>query len=166
MKFRSVLFLLLALGMAACGRQEITILPEGAKPDHFDYASGSLQYSVLLNDVGIQVDNVQIRSAEADGIAGYAYVVLSTSLVNESDMPIVPGNFVLVDELANRYASWQTNVPFAAELERLPLALEKGQTARGHQVFIVPSAALSANLRLRWESQSHESRIEIYLGPL
>lgn len=166
MKFQPVLLLLLAVGLIACRGETPDIVQEGAKPDHFDYASGGLQFSVLLNDVGIQVDDVQVRPADADGVAGYVYVVLSVSLVNESQNPIVPGNFVLVDELANRYTSWQTNVPFAGELQALPLALDTGQTARGHQVFIVPTSALSANLRLRWESNLHESRIEIYLGQL
>ena len=165
MKYRYIIVVLLAgLLLTGCGL--------GAKPAEeenqgYDYASGQLNFSVLLNGVGVEVSRVDLRPKNDDAaINGYAYVILTTSIVNESENPVVPGNFVLVDQSGNRYISKQTNVPFADLLLELPLAVDTGDSVSGHQVFEVPNSALGANLRMHWESVLHESQIEIFLGPL
>ncbi|MCA9922907.1 MAG: hypothetical protein KC421_11070 [Anaerolineales bacterium] len=163
MKFRNIVFfLIVSLLLSGCG-----LLPDNTAVDEtlmqgYDYASGVQNFSVLLNGVGLQVEAVDLRSSQR---AGYTYLILSINAVNESKDPVVPGGFILVDDALNEYVSQQT-APFAAELTDLPLAINQGDSVAGHAVFEVPNSALQANLRLRWESDLHESRIEIFLGAL
>ncbi len=165
MKYRHIIVVLLAgLLLTGCG---LGADPAEEENQGYDYASGQLNFSVLLNGVGIEVNRIDLRPKDDDAtINGYTYVILTTSIVNESENPVVPGNFVLVDQSGNQYVSKQTNVPFADLLQRLPLAVDTSDSVSGHQVFEVPNSALGANLRMRWESALHESQIEIFLGPL
>ncbi len=165
MKFRSLFaFLVVSLLLNGCGLVSRNADTGTDAAPNYDYASGGQDFSVLLKGVGMQVESVIPRPAER---AGYTYLVLTVSLVNESKNPVVPGSFVLVDDVSNQYASQQTNVPFGSELTGLPLAVNKGdEGVTGHIVFEVPNSALQANLRLRWESDAHQSRIEIFLGAL
>jgi hypothetical protein len=72
----------------------------------------------------------------------------------------------LVDNHNNIYVSWQEPLPYEAQLTPMPLSVDTGEGVTGNLVFIVPKAATQDNLRLRWESASHESRIDVFLGPL
>jgi len=165
MKFRILfIFLVISLLLSGCGLVSNNANTGTDATQNYDYASGGQDFSVLLNGVGMQVESVIPRPAER---TGYTYLVLTVSLVNESNNPVVPGNFILVDDVSNQYASQQTNVPFGSELTGLPLSVNKGDKGvTGHIVFEVPNSALQANLRLRWESDSHQSRIDIFLGAL
>jgi len=165
MKFRSLFaFFTLGLLLNGCGMLQNSAATGVDAARNYDHASGVQNFSVLLNGVGMQVESVIPRPAER---GGYTYLVLTVSLVNESSHPVVPGSFILVDDAANQYISQQTNVPFGSELTGLPLTVNKGdEGVTGNIVFEVPNSALQANLRLRWESAAHESRIEIFLGAL
>lgn len=165
MKFRSLFaFLIVSLLLSGCSLVRNNADTAEDTTRNYDYASGVQNFSVLLNGVGMQVESVIPRPAERDG---YTYLVLTVSVVNESNNPVVPGTFVLVDDVMNQYVSRQTNVPFGAELTGLPLSINKGEAGvTGHIVFEVPNSALQANLRLRWESEPHQSRIEIFMGAL
>lgn len=165
MKFRTFLILfMVGLLLSGCSLARNNADTGENVTQGYDYASGAQNFSVLLKGVGLQVEGVAPRPAERPG---YSYLVLTVSVVNESNHPVVPGGFILVDDVSNQYVSQQTNVPFGAELTGLPLAVNKGDSSvTGDIVFEVPNSALQANLRLRWESAPHESRIEIFLGAL
>lgn len=165
MKLWRVLLLATAVTLlAACGANNQAETP----PDTtgYDYASGGRGFSVVLKEVGMQANNIEIRPADELGTPGYAYVIVTMTISNQSTQAVLPASMVLVDQHLNEYVSWQTNVPFGAELQPLPLAIDQNQTEVGQQVFIVPNSALNSGLHLRWESVSHESRMEIFLGDL
>ncbi|KAA3658578.1 MAG: hypothetical protein DWQ04_24680 [Chloroflexi bacterium] len=164
MKFRSLFFILVvSLLLSGCGLLGNNADTGESITQDYDYASGGQNFSVLLNGVGMKIDSVIPRSGAR---VGYTYLVLTVELVNQSSNPIVPETFVLVDDASNKYAS-QKNLAFESELTRLPLFVNKGdEGVTGHIIFEVPNAALQADLRLRWESESHKSRIDIFLGAL
>ncbi|MCP5098627.1 MAG: hypothetical protein GY943_24010 [Chloroflexi bacterium] len=167
MKFRSLFIILfLSVALTGCGLfQSNTVTTEEEAAQSLDYAAGGLQFDVRLNGVTVRVDQIEQDSA-ADVRPGYTYIVLHESLYNESENPIIPGGFVLVDGEGNRYAVAEPPATMASRVIPLPLAINKGDSLTGHQVFLVPDPALSANLKLRWESETHESRIEVFLGDL
>ena len=74
--------------------------------------------------------------------------------------------FSMRDQYLNQYQSWQTNVSFASSLQAMPEFVGTNQSTTGQQVFIVPEAALKANMLVRWQSIPHESRIDISVGEL
>lgn len=165
MKYR-ILLLLVALLSSACALTNRNQTTQEEEAEAYDYASGTLTYSVFLNGVGLQVERVDTRPGEDHGIPGYTFVVLTMNVVNESELPVIPPGFALVDQYTNRYVSWQTNVPFGSELTNLPQAVNVDESINGNVVYIVPNAALPADLRLRWDSERHQSRIEVFLGPI
>ena len=160
MKFRS-LFAFLMIGLLLSGCSLIGNSPE--EESSKDYARGVQNFSVLLKGVGMQVNLVSLRPSEQPG---YTYVVLNVDLVNQSADPVIPESFLLVDDSLNQYVS-QKELPFESELNRLPLFINKGDDgATGDIVFEVPNGALNANLRMQWDSEPHQSTIEIFLGAL
>jgi hypothetical protein len=135
-----------------------------ALPEDYDYASGDRAIAVTLNNVVLQVENVQAIQGDVSLVPGYVYVVVTISVSNQSSEPVSAMDFQLVDEYLNLYTSWQNNAPFAAQLTAMPVEVGPGQSATGDQVFLAPVSALQANLKLRWESAAHQSRIDIRLG--
>ena len=150
--------------LAACNAEENNEAAQG--PDTFDYASGGQGFSVVLRDVGLQVRDVEVRPGDDLGTPEYAYVIVSMIVANQTEIDVLPAAMTLVDQHENQYVSWQTNVSFGQDLTALPLAVPPNQTVEGHQVFIVPYAALGTGLHLRWQSAAHQSRLEIYLDDL
>ncbi|HRQ37471.1 MAG TPA: DUF4352 domain-containing protein [Chloroflexota bacterium] len=167
---RSTLFIFFALlfWFVACQPQE-EVNPDKL-PANYDYAAGDASKSVTLKGVTIQVDETSTRPGnEPPDQAlkpGYVYVVVKMTITNQSQKSVLATEFRLIDEYLNLYESWQTSAPFSRELTALPAEIGPGQSATGEQVFIVPQAALSANLRLRWQSGVQESRIDLSLGQL
>ena len=153
--------------LTGCGLRNQSVEEELNPPTpDYDYAQGLIGYPILLQGVGMQVDNVQVISGEADGRAGFAYVVLTISTINETRNPIVPANVKLIDQFDNEYGSRQDgDMSFADQLVGMPLTINEQQSATGNQVFIVPISALGSGLKMRWESVVHQSRIDIDLGP-
>ena len=72
----------------------------------------------------------------------------------------------MLDEYLNEYYSWQTDVPFADSLQAMPEFINPNEATTGQQVFIVPSATLNANMKVRWQSIPHLSRIDVSVGPI
>jgi len=137
----------------------------GEIPETYNYASGSLGYPVLLNGVGIEVAQAGLLTVQ-DANPNYTHVLLTLTVTNESTTVVVPPGMTLVDNHNNIYVSWQAPLPYEDQLVRMPLNVETGKGATGNLVFIVPHAATQDNLRLRWESDSHQARIDVFLGPL
>ena len=163
-KLRSVLFLAVTLlTLAACA--DAPPGPE-ALPTDYNYAAGELNFSVALDGVVVQVTDVEVYASDGNIASGYVYVVPTVSVTNQNETPVSNRDFTLVDEYLNEYESWQTNVGFGAALQTMPEAIERGQNATANNVFIVPAAALQANLKLRWDSQITLSRIDVSLGDL
>ncbi len=167
---RSTLFIFLAILFLFVACQPEEEVDPDTLPANYDYAAGDASESVTLNGVTIQVDETSTRSgnepADQPLKPGYVYVVVKMTITNQSQKPVLATDFRLIDEYLNLYESWQTSAPFANELTPLPAEIAPGQSATGDQVFIVPQAALSASLRLRWQSSVHESRIDLSLGQL
>ena len=160
MKFRS-LFAFLMIGLLLSGCSLIGNNPE--EESSKDYARGVQNFSVLLKGVGMQVNLVSLRPSEQPG---YTYVILNMEVVNQSSDSVIPESFVLVDDSLNQYVS-QKDLTFESELSRLPLFVNNGdQGVIGDMVFEVPNGALNANLRMQWDSEPHQSTIEIFLGAL
>lgn len=164
MKLRSVLFLaVMLLTFAACAEEPPA--PE-ALPTDYNYAAGELNFSVALGGVVIQVTDVEVYASDGNIAQGYVYVVPTVNVTNQNDTPVSSQDFTLVDEYLNEYESWQTNVAFGAALDVMPAEIERGQNATANHVFIVPAAALQANLKVRWDSHFTLSRIDVSLGDL
>lgn len=167
---RSTLFIFFALlfWFVACQPDE-EVNPD-TLPANFDYAAGDASRSVTLKGVTIQVDEASTRPGNVPEddqlLTDYVYVVVKMTITNQSQQSVLATEFRLIDEYLNLYESWQTSAPFANELTPLPAEIGPGQSATGEQVFIVPDPALSASLRLRWQSGVHESRIDLSLGQL
>ena len=96
----------------------------------------------------------------------YVHVILRLTVTNESESVVVPPGMTLVDDHHNNYASWQEPLPYENEINRIPLGVDSGEKATGHLIYIVPAAATQDNLRLRWESELHQSLIDVFLGDL
>lgn len=165
MRRKSFLILFVALfAFVACQPSE-PINPD-ALPANYDYAAGAYPNPVTLNGVNVRVDQARVVPPDTSLASGYLYVVVTINVTNQSSQSVSATEFRLIDEYLNLYESWQTSVPFGQELTPMPEAIGPNQSASGDQVFIVPAPALQANLRLRWQSGVHESRIDLSLGPL
>ena len=165
MKLRSVLFLaMVLLTLTACAQEEVPA-PE-ALPTDYNYAAGELNFSVALGGVVIQVTDVQVYASDGNIAAGYVYVVPTVNVTNQNETAVSNRDFTLVDEYLNEYESWQTNVAFGSALQTMPDSIGQGQAATANHVYIVPAAALQANLKLRWDSHITLSRIDVALGNL
>jgi hypothetical protein len=159
-----MLFLAMALlVLTACTKAAPAL---EALPTDYNYAAGELNFSVALSGVVIQVTDVQVYASDGNIAAGYVYVVPTVNVTNQNETAVSSRDFSLVDEYLNEYESWQTNVAFGAALKTMPENIEQGQAASSNHVFIVPAAALQANLKLRWDSPITLSRIDVALGNL
>ncbi len=164
MKLRSVLiFAGLAMMLAACAQPEPA--PQ-ALPTDYNYAAGELNFSVALSGVVVQVTDVEVYASDGNIASGFVYVVPTVSVTNQNETAVSSRDFSLVDEYLNEYESWQTNVAFGAALQTMPELTAQGQSVSANHVFIVPAAALQANLKLRWDSPVTLSRIDVSLGNL
>jgi len=161
-RFIIILFSL-SLVMTACQRAA-----SGTGDDNLqtNYAAGSLSYPVLLNGVGIQVDQAGLLSVQDASNPDYAHVVLALTVSNQSEYDVVPPTMTLVDAHGNIYPAWQSVLPYEEQIVRLPLAVADGDSGSGNLVFIVPKTAVQDDLRLRWESAVHQSRIDVFLGTI
>lgn len=156
---------LLWTSLGACSQEDPAIQNEMQVGD-FDYAAGNRSFQVALNGVVLQINQVDVLPGDTNVAAGYVYVVPRINVTNQSETPVTATEFMLVDEYLNQYKSWQTNVSFYENLTPMPAAIVNGDALAGDHVFIVPAAALQSNLKVRWESSNHQSRIEISLGNL
>ena len=167
MKFAKVCFIFLSLLLFAGCRGNQATDATGTNPGSLDFVQGVLTYPVELKGVFAQLEAPQVFSAEADGHTGFAYVLLTVSMANRSSDAIIPSTITIVDRQGNQYISRQDNTAsVTSQLTRMPLAINEGENARGHLLYLVPSSALQSELRMRWESVDHNSRIDILLGPL
>jgi len=163
-KLRSVLFLAVTLLFAvACAKEPPA--PE-ALPTDYNYAAGELNFSVALSGVVVQVTGVEVYASDGNIASGYVYVVPTVNVTNQNETAVSNRDFTLVDEYLNEYESWQTNVAFGSALKTMPEEVKQGETVSSNHVFIVPAAALQANLKLRWDSSVTLSRIDVALGNL
>ncbi|MCP4362892.1 MAG: hypothetical protein GY796_33220 [Chloroflexi bacterium] len=165
MKRVSIFTLIVALFIFAACQSGDPYNPD-VLPANYDYAAGATPHSVILNGVTIKVENAHIVPGDANLIAGYVYVIMTIEVFNQSDKSVSATEFRLIDRYLNVYESWQTNGPANQSLTPMPKVIGPGQTTQGEHVFILPTPVLQADLRLRWESPVHESRIDLSLGPL
>ena len=121
---------------------------------------------MALSGVVIQVTDVQVYASDGNIAAGYVYVVPTVNVTNQNETAVSSRDFTLVDEYLNEYESWQTNVAFGSALKTMPEEVKQGETVSSNHVFIVPAASLQANLKLRWDSPTALSRIDVALGNL
>lgn len=162
-KIITTLFTLLLL--ASCGRgSDDAPTPT---PQVTDSVEGVLFFPASIKGVRMQVNDIEVLSAEGDGRVGFAYVVVNVSFFNESEAPIVPETLVLVDDFQNIYITQKNSqIPFSDQLSPMPLTIGRNTEMTGEQAFLVPITALQSELKLRWESLTHNSRIDIFLGSL
>ncbi len=166
MKVKSILaIIILSLILAACNTNSDQLTQEFPH-EGFSYAAGEINFPVTVNGVVIQVTGVNVFPGDADVHAGYVYVVPTISITNRSDEPVMTDQFSMRDEYFNEYQSWQTNVSFVDRLQGMPEFVDTNQTTTGQQVFLVPEPALRANMLVRWQSLTHESRIDVAVGEL
>lgn len=163
MKLKNIFTLVVAFILFAACQGDDPVNPD-ALPADFDYAAGDYPHAVTLNNVSIDVRDTRVVQPNTDIVPGYVYIVSTINVTNRSEQPVRADEFNLLDEYINLYESWQTNVSFGHELTPMPETIESSQAAEGDQVFIVPASALQANMRLRWQSSPHESRIDLFLG--
>ena len=164
MKLRSVLiFAVLTIILTACAQEEPLV---EALPTDYNYAAGELNFSVALGGVVVQVTEVEVFASDGNIASGFVYVVPTVSVTNQSETAVSNRDFTLVDEYLNEYESWQTNVAFGSALQTMPEEIGLGKNASANHVFIVPAAALQANLKMRWDSPVTLSRIDVSLGDL
>jgi hypothetical protein len=163
-----IILVVIMLTLAACRNNDEPTEEEltGAMPETYNYASGSLGYPVLLNGVGIEVEQAGLVAVEDASNPGYVHVILALTVTNETPNVVVPPAMTLVDNHNNMYVSWQEPLPYEDQLTPMPLSVTNGEGITGNLVFIIPKAATQDNLRLRWESEQHQSRIDVFLGPL
>lgn len=169
MKYQKFIIILVIfmLALAGCRRNEPTEEElSGEIPDAYNYASGSLGYPVLLNGIGIEVLQAGIVAVEDASNPEYVHIILTLTVTNESENVVVPPGMTLVDNHNNIYVSWQGPLPYEDQLTPMPLNVPADEGITGNLVFIVPKAATQDNLRLRWESDSLQARIDVFLGPL
>lgn len=165
MKYQRFIIILfsLILTITACGDNQDNA---GDGSQQIDYAAGSLTYPVLLNGVGIQVDQAGVLSVQDASNPDYAHVVLALAVTNQSEFDVVPPTMTLVDAHGNIYPAWQSALPYEEQISRLPLTVPTGESGIGNLVFIVPKTAVQDNLRLRWHSDVHQARIDVFLGAI
>ncbi|MBE2222512.1 MAG: hypothetical protein IAF02_13275 [Anaerolineae bacterium] len=163
-----IILVIIIFGLASCRNKQEPTEEElsGAIPQEYNYASGSLGYPVLLNGVGIEVLQAGLVAVEDTSNPNYVHIILTLTVTNESSDVVVPPGMTLVDNHKNIYVSWQEPLPYEDQLSPMPLSVTTGEGITGNLVFIVPLAATQDNLRLRWESEQHQSRIDVFLGPL
>lgn len=161
---RVFIFIFILWLLAAC-QNDVPLDPD-MLPANYDYAGGAYPNPVTLKGVTLRIEEARVMSADPGLKPGYVYVVVRMDLVNQSGQTVNAAEFSLIDEYLNLYKSWQTSVPFSQELTAMPATIGPNQVAEGEQVFLVPAAALQANLRLRWESAVMQSRIDLALNPL
>jgi len=158
-----ILFFSAILVLTACRRAQDS---SGNESQQTNYAAGSINYPLLLNGVGLQVDQAGFL-AEQDALnADYAHIILSLAVTNQSEYDVVPPTMTLVDAHGNIYPAWQSALPYEDQINRLPLTVPTGESGIGNLIFIIPKSALQDNLRLRWESTIHQSRIDVFLGTI
>jgi hypothetical protein len=165
LRFLLALATLTLFVLVGCGGDDAAIPVEMQMGD-FDFAAGNRNFQVALNGVILQINEVQVIAGDDAVVPGYVYVVPRILVTNQSDQLVAATEFMLVDEYLNLYESWQTNVSFGESLSAMPAVIRRGEATAGDHVFIVPASALRANLKMRWESSNHQSRIEITLGDL
>ncbi len=166
MKIKSLLILsILTLLITACTNDSSELMQE-FPPEGFSYAAGELSFPVSVNGVIVQVTDVQIFAGDEHVTSGYVYVVPTINITNRSNETVESDQFLMLDEYQNEYLSWQTNVSFADSLQAMPEFINPNEATTGQQVFIVPSPALNAHMKVRWQSIPHESRIDVSVGPL
>lgn len=163
-----IILVIIMLALAACRNNDEPTEEElsGTMPETYNYASGSLGYPVLLNGVGIEVEQAGIVAIEDASNPDYVHVILALTVTNESPYVVVPPAMTLVDNHNNMYVSWQDPLPYEDQLTPMPLSVTTGEGITGNLVFVIPKAATQDNLRLRWESEQHQSRIDVFLGSL
>ncbi|MEM7336335.1 MAG: hypothetical protein AAF490_29920 [Chloroflexota bacterium] len=168
MKYAKIILILsmmmIAAGCRGNANQDAGITNAPVDPD---FVQGVFGNPTKINGVWQQVNDIRVISAEGDGHAGFAYIILSISIVNESADPVLPASITLVDRFENVYVTRQDNsIPFADQLQPMPLTVGTNESVTGTEVYLVPLSALQSDLRMRWESTSHNSRIDILLGAL
>jgi hypothetical protein len=161
-----IILIVFIFALAGCQNDEPTEDASGDIPLTYNYASGSLGYPVLLNGVGIEVLQAGLVAVEDASNPNYVHVILTLTVTNESNDVVVPPAMTLVDNHNNSYASWQKPLSYEDQLTPMPLSVDTGEGVTGNLVFIIPAPATQDNLRLRWESAKHLSRIDVFLGPL
>lgn len=170
MKYQKFIIILVVVifSLASCRKNDEPTEEElsGAMPDAYNYASGSLGYSVLLNGVGIKVLQAGVVDIEDAGNPEYVQIILTLTVTNESESVVVPPGMTLVDNHNNIYVSWQEPLPYEDQLKPMPLSVPADTGITGNLVYIVPAAATKDNLRLRWESDTLQARIDVFLGAL
>jgi hypothetical protein len=165
-KFIIILVVILLVVAGCRGDEPAEEDVNGSVPREYNYASGFLKYPVLLNSVGIEVQTVGLPAMQEDANNDYVQVLLQLTVTNESESVVVPPGMMLVDDHNNIYVSWQEPLPYEDQLTRMPLSVDTGESATGNLIYIIPIAATQDNLRLRWESDLHKSRIDVFLGPI
>jgi hypothetical protein len=163
---RLLFILLMSVALVGCGLRRETATSSLPSGDYTNYAAGELQFPVALNGVVVQVNSVRVRPWDSSIAPGYVYIITTLNVTNQSENVVSATDFALVDEYLNVYESWQTNVSFGRDLDTMPEVVERGESVSSHHVFIVPQSTLQANLKMRWESGTHESRIDVSLGDL
>lgn len=163
-----IILVILVFSLAACRSNSEPTEEElsGAVPQEYNYASGSLGYPVLLNGVGIEVQKAGLPAVQEDANPNYVHVLLELSVTNESNSVVVPPGMTLVDDHNNIYVPWQEELPYESQITRMPLSVNPGEGPSGHLAYIIPRSATQDNLRLRWESDLHQSRIDVFLGAI
>ncbi len=112
----------------------------------------------MANGVRLTVNTVGVLDAPAP--SGYVVLVLNLTISNDSETETVcAGSLAVVDKWANTYANWfglKADLP-----EIMPMCVSTHEVATGNASFQIPVAALSQELRVRWESKL--TRVEVLL---
>ncbi len=165
MKRTSILVLVAALWvLAACQSREL--YNPDILPADYDYAAGAYPNPVTLNGVTVRINKARVVNPDQNLKPGYIYVVVDVNVSNQSGTSVNATEFRLIDEYLNLYESWQTSVPFGRDLTAMSEVIGPDRSSEGAQVFLIPASALQANLRLRWQSAGHQSRVDLALGSL
>jgi hypothetical protein len=161
------IFLLISLVIVGC-QSEPEPDPENPEtiPESIQfYAASSIHYRAMINKVVFRVEEAGFMAVPPDSNPNYAPVLVTLSVFNESNPDVGLNQLVLVDNHGNIYSE-QYSPPDGNQQTGLPISVPTGESANGQIMFSVPIGALNDNLRLRWDSELHQARIEIFLGPL
>ena len=171
MRKSTIIVFVLIITLVACTQVEPTpgappaVGTPLSGPPGYTSVGGDLSFSPSAAGVTLSVNSVEVHQANPDGLtpaSGYTYVVLDLTVENNSGILLISAlHCALVDEFSNQYAAWA--IPFGRFILD---KVEPGETGNGSLVYQVPAAALSEELRLRWESDLHRARLEIMLGDL